>query len=148
MRAGKGNEVQDQFWQFGASLAAILALGAVAWALKLGPEPRLRSEKDARMAADTAIDGYDPCEFSIDREGKAAIMIDRSGAILVLKPHGSHFAGRLLGPAARARTDLEPGCEMLAVASGEKRFGEVWLGIADAELWAKRVNAIAGATHA
>ena len=131
-------ELHPQLLQFVGSLAAILVLAAIAWALKLGPAPALSTEEGARQAASEAVDGFEPEDIALDRQGRAALLRDATGAILLLRPHGTHFAGRLLGPQARAR--LEDG--RLVVDTAEKRYGSVTLDIADPQAWVQRIEAI------
>ena len=127
-----------QLTQFLASLAAILVLAAIAWRLRLGPEPRLASDEEAREAAQEAIDGFEPTQIALDRGGRGALLADRSGRVLVLRPHGTHFAGRILTSDARARLVGDA----LAIDTAEKRFGQVHLAIHDAAAWVRRIEAI------
>ena len=93
--------------QFLGSLVAILALAALAWWLKLGPEPRLGCREEALRAADEAVSGFEPLDCAIDAEGRGALLRDEHGRVLLLRPHGSHFAGRILTAAATARVEGE-----------------------------------------
>ena len=124
--------------QFLGSLAAILVLAAVAWRLKLGPEPRLEDEKAACRAADEAVSGFEPVAIGLDREGRGALLRDAGGRILLLRPHGSHFAGRLLSDRADAR--IEDG--VLFIDTAEKRYGSARLALADASAWMQAIEAI------
>lgn len=135
-------EIPSALLQFLGSLAAILVLAGLAWKLGLGPGTTIAGEDEARLAAEEAFRGYEPREIAIARDGKGAIMRDAKGAILVLKPHGTHLAGRILGPRSSARVECDGGEPCLIVASGEKRFGTVWLAIDDAALWSDRIGAI------
>ncbi|WP_427964164.1 hypothetical protein [Altererythrobacter sp.] len=124
--------------QFLGSLLAILALAGIAYWLKLGPAPRLENEADARRAADEAVSGFDPVAIGIDAEGRGAIMRDARGRLLVLRPHGTHFAGRILSAGAQAQGDGE----RLLIDTGEKRFGPVHLTLEGAETWAAEIRSI------
>lgn len=135
-------EIPSALLQFLGSLAAILVLAGMAWKLGLGPGTSVADEDEARVAAEEAFGGYEPREIAVARDGKGAIMRDARGAILVLKPHGTHLAGRILGSLASARIEREGDDEHLVVASGEKRFGTVRLSIDDAALWSDRIGAI------
>ncbi|TMM48074.1 hypothetical protein [Qipengyuania marisflavi] len=126
--------------QFLASLAAVLVVGGIVWWLKLGPERTLTSDAEARIAANEAVDGFDPVAVSLDKDGRGALLRDASGQILLLRPHGTHFAGRLLGPAASAQLDGEA----LIVDSGERRFGSHRLALTDASAWMQAIAAIEG----
>ena len=124
--------------QFLGSLAAILVLAAIAWRLKLGPEPRLDDETAARQAADEAVSGFEPVAIGLDREGRGALLRDSGGRILLLRPHGSHFAGRLLSDRAKVR--IEDGA--LFVDTAESPYGFARLALADASAWMQAIEAI------
>ncbi len=134
--------------QFLASLLAILALAGVARWLGLGPAPQLVDERAAREAAEAAIGGYRPVAVALDRDGKGALLRDAGERILLLRPHGSHFAGRLLGPAASAWIDRGGSSPVLVVSSGERRFGDARLDLDDPQFWVERIGAMGGARHA
>lgn len=124
--------------QFLGSLVAILALAAFARALKLGSEPRIASIDEARRAADEAVSGFDPIKIGLDDDGRSALLMEAEGRILLLRPHGSHLAGRILTAAARAR--IEEGT--LVVDTAEKRYGAARLRLADPSAWMQAIEAI------
>jgi hypothetical protein len=126
--------------QFLGSLIAILALAGLAWWLKLGPAPRLADEASARAAADEAVPGFDPIAIGLDREGRGALLRDAAGRVLLLRPHGVHFAGRVLTGMARAR--VEEGT--LVIDTGERRYGSARLLLDDAAAWAETIEALEG----
>lgn len=117
--------------RFAGSLIAILLLAGLAWSLKLGPQRRLDSDKAAREAAHEALDGFEPVSMARDLEGRAALLREADGRLLLIRQHGAHFAGRLLDTRATAR--IEEG--VLIVDCGERRYGAVRLAIADPETW-------------
>lgn len=127
-----------QLMQFLGSLAAILALAGLAWGLKLGPARKLESEEDARHAAGEAVDGFIATRLSLDREGHGALLSDAVGNILLLRAHGTHFAGRILTAAATAAIDGDT----LVIDSAEKRYGAARLVLDDAPAWVQRIEAI------
>ncbi len=131
-------EIPPALLQFVGSLAAIVALAALAWWLKLGAPRRIESEADARREASEAADGYEPVEIALDRAGRAALLRDRAGQILLLRQHGTHFAGRVLTPAARARIDSGA----LLVDTAEKRYGQVRLELEDPSAWLAHIESI------
>lgn len=141
----KSMNVSPELLQFAGSLVAILALAGIARALKLGGEPKLLQDDDVRRAAGEAVEGFRPVAISRDREGRGAILRDAAGRVLVLKPHGNFFAGRLLAATARARLDSPTALE---IDSGERRYGKVSLDIDDATAWAEVVNALGSTQHA
>lgn len=122
--------------QFLGSLAAILALAGLAWWLKLGAAPRLTDEAAARRAAEEAESGFDPVAVTLDREGRGALLRDRAGRILLLRAHGSHFAGRILPPHTRVTQDAGT----LEIDPGERFYGRVSLAVEDAPGWAQRIE--------
>ena len=130
--------MQGQIFQFAGSLLAILALAWIARALRLGAPPKLLDEASARFHANAAVDDFETVELAIDRDGKGAILRDSGGRILLLRPHGAHFAGRLVTPvmAASAQGDS------LVVDTNEHRFGKVTLQLDNAQYWAEAINAV------
>lgn len=124
--------------QFAGSLLAILALAWIARLLRLGSTPRLLDDMAARFHANAAVEGFAPVDIALDRGGKGAILRDAHSRFLVLKPHGAHFAARLLTPAMKATT--RDGA--LVILTGERLFGEVTLQIADPQSWENAINAI------
>ena len=131
-------EIPPALLQFVGSLAAIVALAALAWWLKLGAPRRLESEADARREASEAADSFEPVEIALDRAGRAALLRDDAGQILLLRQHGTHFAGRVLTPAAYARIDGDA----LVVDTAEKRYGGVRLELDDPSLWVRHIESI------
>lgn len=130
--------LSGEMLQFLGSLAAILLLAGLARAFGLGGNPGISNPEQARIAAGEAVYGFVPEACAIDRGGKGAILEDASGRLLLLKRHGSKYAGRLLGPQAIASIDGD----RLIVRTGERRYGDVSLAIADAVRWARRIDAL------
>lgn len=124
--------------QFTGSLAAILALAGLAWWLKLGPAPRLADVESAHAAADQAVSGFEPVAISLDHEGHGAIMRDAAGRILLLRPHGGHFAGRILTGQALARVEDRT----LIIDTAERRYGAARLQVDDAAAWVQAIEAL------
>ncbi|RGP41666.1 hypothetical protein BPTFM16_01973 [Altererythrobacter insulae] len=138
MPIAKMMKVPPEIVQFLGSLVAIFALAGLAWWLKLGGRPKLDSEAAAIVAANEVMDGFSPRRTSVDLAGQGAILQDQDGRVLVLKPHGNKFAGRILSDTASAQT----AGTVLEIRSGERRYGTVSLEIEDARIWADRVNAL------
>lgn len=134
----------DLLLQTAGSLVAILALAGLAWWMKLGGAPRLDSEEAVRRAAGEVEDGFVAIAAAPDARGLAALARDPAGRLMVIKRHGNRFAGRVLGPQARAEYDGTA----LAVDCGEARFGRVLLDIPDAQAWAEAINRVNAAHHA
>lgn len=126
--------------QFAGSLLAILVLAWFARRLGLGPSPKLADEDAARDAAEAAMPGFHPRTLALDREGRGALLCDAAGRVLLLRPHGAHFAGRLLGPLASARSEGEE----LVVDTGERRYGAARLKVDHASDWVQAIAATGG----
>lgn len=131
-------ELPPALIQFLGSLAAILALAGLARWLRLGPAPRLADEAAARQAADEAVSGFVPVAIGLDRDGHGAVMRDAAGRVLLLRPHGVHFAGRLLSRETRVRRDGDA----LEIDPGERRYGKARLVLDDVSAWAAAIEAV------
>lgn len=134
--------------QTAGSLVAILALAGLAWWLRLGGSPLLTDDDAVRRAASEVDFGFAPVAIARDAKGTAALVRDALGRIMVIKRHGNRFAGRVLGPAARAAIGRDSGHIALAVDCGESRFGEVLLDLSDPDAWADAINALNTAHNA
>ena len=126
-------ELSPVLLQFIGSLLAINLLAGIAHLLKLGPAPKLASEQDAREIADQVHAGFKPVDISIDQEGNGALLRSASGQIMLVRPHGSHFAGRILPNNARLNVSQDG----LVIDSAEKRFGTMRLRIQQPQKWMK-----------
>ncbi len=131
--------------QFLGSLVAILALAGIAYWLKLGRIDPIRNADHARLLADGISSGFDPLRVSLDDSRYGAILSDSSGQIMVMRRHGAHFAGRILGDGARAEIDQSGA---LRIATGERRFGNVVLKIDDPASWMQQINSTKAISHA
>lgn len=124
--------------QSAGSLAAILALAALARWLKLGGHPGLSDEAMLRRAADEVADGFEVADAAMSGDRGAALVRDPEGRIMLIRLHGSRHVGRVLTPLASARASgntLEIDCR-------EPRFGVTRLELEDAEAWAAAINAV------
>ena len=126
--------------QFLGSLVAILALAAIARAMKLGPERTLKSREEALEAAEESVSGFSAVALALDADGRGALLRDAQGRVLLLRPHGTHFAGRVLTAAARARLEGDA----LVIDTAEKRYGTARLRVDDADAWMQAIEAIEG----
>lgn len=126
--------------QFIGSLAAVCVLVAIAWRLRLGGGgARLASEADARELADNAVCGFAALDIALDAEGNGALLRDAEGRILLLRPHGVHFAARLLDKASLVRRDGP----ILTIRTGETAFPETTLDLSEAaKAWERRIGAL------
>ncbi|WBY16857.1 hypothetical protein PF049_01440 [Erythrobacteraceae bacterium WH01K] len=128
--------------QFAGSLAAILLLVWLARWLGLGPEKQLLTDAEVAEAARDAHDGFEPATIALGSDGRGALARGEDGRIMLLRPHGSHVASRILGPASSAKTSPENDGEGLVVDCGERTFGAVTLQLRDAQAWADAINAL------
>lgn len=135
-------EIPAQILQFFGSLAAIFALAGLAWWLKLGGGTMLEDDVAARFAATQVADGFEPEMVAVDHNGQGALLRDGGGQIMALKPHGRHFAGRILGRGARADLSGQDNPTRITVITGERQFGNITLDITQARTWAEAINAL------
>ena len=125
--------------QFGASLAAILALAWAARHFGLGGDPRLRDPEEARRLAEEALYGFAAEDVVLDRAGIGALLRDREGRIMLLRRHGARWVARLLDGHERVRLDRT----FLTVATRERSFGAITLDLGDeARVWAESLRRI------
>ncbi|MCK0127063.1 hypothetical protein [Erythrobacter sp. F6033] len=129
-------EIHPQILIFAGSLIAILAITGLAKLLRLGGETAFCDEAEARRAAAEVEDGYEAVAVALDASGAGALLKDSSGRIMVIKPHGNQFAGRILTPDAMASISDE----RITVSTGEARFGDVDLTLANSAPWAEAIN--------
>lgn len=134
----------DLLVQTAGSMIAILALVGLAWWMKLGGAPRLDGEEAVRRAAGEIEDGFTPVACACDAEGAAALARDGAGRIMAIRRHGNRFAGRVLGPGAKAALMAQLPGSTLVVDPGEARFGKVSLAIPEAQAWADAINRVNG----
>ena len=109
-----------QLVQIGGSIAAILILAAIAWALRLGGG-KIADEIQAMTDAEAILSGFEATHATVATDGKAALVHGEDGSVALLKIHGSMVAARRLAQPL----DTRPSPDGLIVASGERRFGSV-----------------------
>lgn len=133
--------IPAQILQLAGSLVAILLLAWFAAKLKLGGEPRIRNEAHARELAEEAICGFEPVDIAIDRAGYGALLRDAQGRVLLLRPHGAHFASRLLGAHTTGNLDRN----FLTIETPETTFGTVTFDLGPAaQQWAASFRRLTG----
>jgi len=130
--------IPTEFLQFAGSLLAILLIAWLVKRLGLGSAPNLADDAGAALAASEVVDGFTAVEITRDRAGKGALLRNAAGEIMLIKPHGSHFTGRVLSADASA---MVAGHEII-ITTGELRFGSVRLEIENATSWARLIDAI------
>lgn len=124
------------------SLLAILAIYAVARALGLGSDVRIRDEAHARELAEEAICGFRPVEVALDRARIGALLRDGSGRVLLIRRHGAHFAARLLTTHAGVQLDRH----FLILSTDDPRFGMITLDLGpQAQVWASSLRRLGDA---
>lgn len=124
------------FLQSVASLVAIFGLFILAKWMGLGGNPKLENGKDITRAADEVEAGFEAARWSISKEGKAALLQDETGRIMLIRRHGNRFAGRVLTSSAKVREVVDG----LLVDPSEPMFGELRLTLNDASFWADAIN--------
>ncbi len=102
------------------SFIIILAVTALVRGLRLG-EVRLENRSQACAWAERNIPFFTAQEAIISEDGQSALVIDSEEQIVVIKRHGSKFAGRLLSKPIDARQEGPIWC----IGSGDKQFGRV-----------------------
>ncbi|MDZ4308378.1 hypothetical protein [Allopontixanthobacter sp.] len=135
------------FAQFLASLAAILVLAWVSHWMELGRGIRIRDAAHAQALADEVVCGFAAEETVIDETGKAALLRDRNGRIVLIKLHGAQFSGRLLGPGSGALLRNDGGRPKLEINPGERLFGTQIIDIERPEDWVHWINAAKAPHH-
>ncbi|MEL7446397.1 MAG: hypothetical protein AAGK02_11385 [Pseudomonadota bacterium] len=128
--------MEIQILQFAGSLAAILILAALAWALGLGGKANLSDADSVQRAANETLDGFRVVESAVDAQASAALAKDHAGRIMLVKRHGNRLAGRILGNKAHAA--MEGG--KMYVDCGEPYFGVVELDLIEPGPWADAIN--------
>lgn len=118
-------------WQLLLSLGAVAGLVLTVRALRLGSESIFPDEATIRLAAGRVADDFKPAEIAIDRQGRAALLRGCDERAMILKAHGAHAAGRVLGRPIRAWTEGAT----LVIDSADRRFGVVRLDLPDADRW-------------
>lgn len=134
-------EIDPRLIQFGGSLVAIIVLAWLALALQLGPKPGLENAQQAANAASEVHDGFVPVESAVARDGSAAVLRDDAGQVMLIKTHGTKFAGRILSSSASATVSDT----MLVIDTGEARFGQVTLDLDSPDGWADAINRLGSA---
>ncbi len=114
-------------WLAAGSLAGVLALAGIAWALRLGGAAPLDRET-AMAEAEARCDPFDALDAVVSRDGRAALVIGRD-ALVVLRHHGASVAARRI---PRPPTLHEDG-ERTVIDSGDRMFGPVTLLLDDAD---------------
>lgn len=141
-------EIPFALLQFTASLVAIVLLAGLAYWLGLGRPARFESDEDVRRAAREAIYGFEAEKVARDANGAAALARDRNGRIMLLRRHGSKFAGRLLSDRARVWLVGEDGTAKLHIDCGEPGFADITLDIEAPEVWARAIEGQKEKRHA
>jgi hypothetical protein len=109
-------------WLVAGSLAGVLALAGIAWALGLGGG-RIAGETEARRLAEEGLAGFAAERALVSSDGRAAIVRGEDGSLALLKVHGVHVAARRLAPPVEPREEEEA----IVIDTGERMFGDVRL---------------------
>ena len=108
-------------------LVAVLAVAAVAWALRRGRTARIASPEEAVAAAEAALAGFEATDCVVGADGAAALAVGADGRLAVVKRRGARAAVRAVGWA-----DVRSGPGGAVIETGERRFGAVTLTGVDA----------------
>ena len=108
--------------QLSGSLAAILALAAIAWALRLGRDARIDSPEEAAGAAEAALAGFEAANVVVGADGGGALAVGTDGRLAAIKRHGARAAVREVTWAK-----VRPTPAGALVETGERLFGRVLL---------------------
>ena len=114
-------------WQLAGSLAAILILAGIAWALRLGRDARLTSPEEAAAAAEAALAGFETQDVVLGADGAGALAVGVDGRLAAIKRHGARAAVREVRWAA-----IRSVPQGAIVETKERRFGTVLLAGVDA----------------
>ena len=107
--------------QLGGSVAAILMLAGIAWALGLG-EASIADEAEACRHAEDALTGFDALSARVSSDGRAALVNGADGTLAVVKLHGAQPAVRRV-TASQVREEFST----IMVDTGERRFGRIMI---------------------
>lgn len=119
--------------QIALSLAAVLALHALARALALGADVRLASEAEAAMLADSALSGFGATEIGLDRARIGALARNAQGRVLLIRRHGARFVARELTSHEGIRLDRQ----FITLTTADRYFGTITLDLGhQAQHWA------------
>ena len=113
--------------QLGGSLAAILILAGIAWALRLGGEGTLKNPEEAAAAAEAALAGFEARDVVLGADGAGALAVGADGRLAAVKRHGARPAVREVSWAA-----VRPTPQGAVIETGERLFGAVRLAGVDA----------------
>jgi hypothetical protein len=105
---------------FLGSIAAVLALAAIAWMLRLGGGA-IAGQAEARRLAEDEIVGFTADQAVVSTDRKAALVRGTDGSFVLLKVHGAQIASRHLASPLRAT----PSPEGVTIVTGERMFGDV-----------------------
>lgn len=118
-----------QLLVFAGSLAGVGVLILISRVLGLGRDARIADQAEARELADNAVCGFEASAIALDARGRGALLADAEGRIILLAPHGAHFAARLLNPPIRVAREAS----RLTVEGTTLELGQ------DAGAWEKRL---------
>ncbi|WP_419808925.1 hypothetical protein [Sphingomonas sp.] len=110
------------WFQLGGSLAAILILAAIAWALRLGRDARIASPEEAAAAAEAALAGFAAADVVVGADGAGALAVGEDGRLAAIKRHGARAAVREVSWSA-----VRPIAGGVTIETNERRFGAVML---------------------
>ena len=104
------------------SVAAILTLAGIAWALARRRGGRIESPEAAADAADAALPGFVTANAVVGADGLGALAVSDDGRVAVMKRRGARITTREV-PWSAVRSTMRG----IVVETSERRFGRVAL---------------------
>lgn len=126
-------------WALAAgSLAAVLMLAAIAWALRLGGDGRVEGEAHAIRLAEDMLAGFDAREAVVCGGGGGAVVLGADGSVALIRPNGARFVVRQV-----RRPRWRPNADGLTIESGDRVPVRLSLDHAEARRLGERLDAAA-----
>ncbi|WP_423606346.1 hypothetical protein [Sphingomonas sp. MS122] len=96
------------WWLAAGSLAAVLALAGMAWALKLGGTQRFESGTDAIRLAEALSSGFEGKACVVSTTGELAAVAGGPSDLVLVEPMGARHCARRIAGARIATLDDGP----------------------------------------
>lgn len=81
-------------WLAGGSLAAVLLLAGIAWALKLGEPGRIADAGEARRLAEDWLSAFEAGDAVVGADGGGAVVFGDAGSVALIRASGARFIVR------------------------------------------------------
>lgn len=108
----------------GAGLA-VAGLVALCWALGFRGTPQLDGESEAIALAGAMPGGFSPARILLAADARHALLVDMTGRLVLVMPHGANFIARTLDSQVRTQAvdgllDLTLPHRMVRIEVGEQ----------------------------